>query len=283
MNSRYWATPSAVPANLARRLGRWVAMPAGQVSLWQARTMMQPSASISAVPKEYSSAPSSAAIMMSRPVFMPPSTRTPDPVPEIVVAQGPLRVGQAELPRHAGVLDGGQRRRARSAVAAGDHHDVGQRLDDTGGDGADPVLGHELDRHVGHRVDLLEVVDELGQVLDGVDVVVGRRGDQAHTGLGVAQAGDLGRHLVARQVPALAGLGPLGHLDVELVGEGAVLRRHAEAAGGDLLDPGVDVGGRVPGPVAVAALAALAAVVAGADHVEGQGQRLVGLGRQGAV
>ena len=29
-------------------------------------------------------------------------------------------------------------------------HDVGQRLDDTGGDGADAVLGHELHRHVGH-------------------------------------------------------------------------------------------------------------------------------------
>src|SRR5437763_1619251 len=51
-------------------------MPVGHVSLWQARTMMQPSAIIAAVPKEYSSAPSSAAITTSRPVRKPPSTRT---------------------------------------------------------------------------------------------------------------------------------------------------------------------------------------------------------------
>src|SRR5437763_321178 len=88
---------------------------------------------------------------------------------------------------------------------------------------------------------------------------------------------------MARQVPALAGLGALGHLDVELVGEGAVLRRHTETAGGDLLDAGVAVLRRSPGAVAVAALAALAAVVAGPDQVEGQGQRLVGLGRPRAV
>ena len=51
-------------------------MPVGQVSLWQARAMMQPSAIIAAVPNEYSSAPSSAATSTSRPVMNPPSTRT---------------------------------------------------------------------------------------------------------------------------------------------------------------------------------------------------------------
>ena len=69
-------TISGVPANLARRCGCWVAMPTGQVSRWQVRTMMQPSASRAAVPNEYSSAPSRAARTTSRPVFRPPSTRT---------------------------------------------------------------------------------------------------------------------------------------------------------------------------------------------------------------
>ena len=75
-NNRYAATPSGVPANLARRWGRWVAMPVEQVSRWQARSMMQPSAIIAAVPKLNSSAPSRAAISTSRPVMNPPSTRT---------------------------------------------------------------------------------------------------------------------------------------------------------------------------------------------------------------
>jgi hypothetical protein len=51
-------------------------MPTGQLSWWQVRTIRQPSASSAAVPKPYSSAPSSAASSTSRPVLRPPSTRT---------------------------------------------------------------------------------------------------------------------------------------------------------------------------------------------------------------
>ena len=56
---------------------------------------------------------------------------------------------------------------------------VGVRFRDAGGDGADPDLGDELDADPGMRVDVLQVVDELLQILDRVDVVVRRRRDQA--------------------------------------------------------------------------------------------------------
>lgn len=49
----------------------------------------------------------------------------------------------------------------------------------------------------------MEVVDELGEVLDGVDVVVRRRGDQGHSGLAAPQVGDVGAHLLGRQLPTL--------------------------------------------------------------------------------
>ena len=93
-----------------------------------------------------------------------------------------------------------------------------------------PASRHELHRHVGDRVDLLQVVDELREVLDRVDVVVRRRRDEPDAGLGVPQPRDLGADLVAGQLPALAGLRALGDLDVELVGEHAVLGCDAEAA-----------------------------------------------------
>ena len=76
----------------------------------------------------------------------------------------------------------------------------------------------------------LQVVDQLGQVLDGVDVVVRRRRDQRHAGRGMAQPGDLLGHLVAGQLPAFAGLGPLGHLDLQHPGVGQVFDGHAEPA-----------------------------------------------------
>ena len=59
-----------------RSSGFWVAMPTGHVSRWQTRIMMQPSTTSGAVENPYSSAPSSAAMTTSRPVFIWPSVWT---------------------------------------------------------------------------------------------------------------------------------------------------------------------------------------------------------------
>src|SRR5207302_10205231 len=98
------------------------------------------------------------------------------------------------------VLDAGQGRGPGPAVVAADEHHVGVGLGDAGGDGADADLGHQLDADAGVVVGVLEVVDQFGQILDGIDVVVGRRGDQADAGRGVADLGDPGIDLVAGQL-----------------------------------------------------------------------------------
>ncbi len=51
-------------------------MPTGQLFEWQVRAIAQPWATSAAVPNENSSAPSSAAITTSCPVFRPPSARS---------------------------------------------------------------------------------------------------------------------------------------------------------------------------------------------------------------
>ena len=68
-----------------------------------------------------------------------------DAVAQPLQQQHLLRLGEPELPRHAGVLDAGQRRGAGAAVVAGDQDDVGVRLGDAGRDRADAGDGHELD------------------------------------------------------------------------------------------------------------------------------------------
>ena len=100
----------------------------------------------------------------------------------------------------------------------------------------DADLGDEL--HVNPRVAIrvLQVVDELRQVLDRVDVVVRRRRNQRHAGRRVPHLGDPRIHLEAGQLTALAGLGALRHLDLEIARVDEVLARHAEARRGDLLD-----------------------------------------------
>ena len=71
-----------------------------------------------------------------------------DAAAQAVQHQRLVRLGEADLPRRAGVLDRGERRGAGAALEAGDRHVVGARLGDAGGDRADADLGDELHRHL---------------------------------------------------------------------------------------------------------------------------------------
>lgn len=112
-------------------------------------------------------------------------------------------------------------------------------------------------RHRGERLRVLHaaVVDELGEVFDAVDVVHRWRGDQADAYACESSAGDLGIDLHAHELATLAGLGPLGDLD--LVAGDEVFGGHAKTTRGDLLGHGGDAVAEV-----VRGLAALAAAAA---------------------
>ena len=161
---------------------------------------------------------------------------------QVVEHQRLVRLSDAQFPGNAGVLDARQRGSACAAVVAGDEDVVGVRLGDARGDGANADLGDQLDADARLGVGVLEVVDQLGQILDGVDVVVGRRTDEHDARDGVADAGDVIGDFVAGELAAFAGLGALGHFDLELVGVGQVVggggSSDAEPPGGDLLDGG---------------------------------------------
>jgi hypothetical protein len=89
--------------------------------------------------------------------------------------------------------------------------------------------------------------------------------------------------LVAGELPAFAGLGPLGHLDLHHVGVDKVFCGDPEAARGDLLDRRTH---RVPvwqRLVAIRFLAALASVRLAADAIHGDGERCMRLARNRAV
>ena len=122
-----------------------------------------------------------------------------DPVAQLVEHQGLLGLGQAELPRYAGVLDRRQRAGARAAVVSADQNDVAVSLRHARGHRAYADLGHQLDADPSPRIAVLEVEDELGQVLDRVDVVVRRRADQRDARRGEADLGDPRPDLVAGQ------------------------------------------------------------------------------------
>ena len=121
-----------------------------------------------------------------------------DAAAQIVQHQGLVGFGQAQFPRNARVLDAGLRRGARAAVVAADEHHVGMGLGHAGGDGAHAHFGHQLHADARLVVGVLQVVDQLRQVLDRINVMVRRRGDQADARRGVADLGDPGIDLCRR-------------------------------------------------------------------------------------
>ena len=158
---------------------------------------------------------------------------------KIVQHERLVRFGQAEFPRRARVFDGRERRRAGAAVVAGDEHHVRVRLGDAGGDGADADFGDELHADARVAVGVLQVVNQLRQIFDGINVVVRRRRNQADARRGAARLGDLRINFFAGQFAAFAGLRALRHLDLQFLRVDEVMARHAETAARDLFDRGI--------------------------------------------
>ncbi len=197
-------------------------------------------------------------------------------VAQTVGDQRLLGLGQTQLPRGAGIFDRGEGARASAAVITGDGDEVGIGLGHAAGNGANAGFGDQFHRHQTAWVDLLDVENELGQILDGVDVVVRRRRDQGHAGHGITQLGDLGGDLVAGQLATLAGLGTLRHLDLHHIGVHQVVGGDAKAAGSHLLDAGV-----LLGTEALGIFAPFTGVALTAEAVHGNSQCLVGLRAEG--
>ena len=200
--------------------------PVGQVSRWHWRAMSQPIATSAAVPNANSSAPSSAAIEQVAAGLEAAVGAQRDAVAQVVAEQDLVDLGQTELPRRADVLDRRQRRGAGPAGVTG-QVDVRRRRPWRRRPRSSRRRGSatSLTPIRARRVDRPQVGDELGEVLDRVDVVVRRRADVALAGLAATERGDVGRRLAAGQLAALARLRALGDLDLELVGAGEVRRR----------------------------------------------------------
>ena len=153
-------------------------MPTGQVLRWHLRIMMQPSTTSGAVAKPNSSAPSSAPMTTSRPVFIWPSTCTamrPRSRFSTSVCCVSARPSSHGVPACL-IDDCGDAPVPPSWPAIS--HVVGLGLGHAGGHRADADFGDQLHRDRRRGVRVLEVVDQLREVLDRVDVVVRRRRDR---------------------------------------------------------------------------------------------------------
>ena len=98
-----------------------------------------------------------------------------DAAPERVEDEGLVGLREPDLPRRPRVLDRREGACPRAAVVSGDGDVVRVALRDPGRHRAHPHLGDQLHADPGLGVDVLQIVHELGEILDRVDVVVWRR------------------------------------------------------------------------------------------------------------
>jgi hypothetical protein len=155
---------------------------------------------------------------------------------KIVKYQSLVSLSQTQLPRETSVLDTSPSRGTSTTIVTRDQDVIGLGLGDTRGDDTDTDLRHKLDGDSGSRAGALKIVDQLLEILNGVNVVVRRRRDKTDTRGGVTGTSNRLGHLVARKLTTLTRLGTLSHLDLKLVGVSKVGRSDTETTRSDLLD-----------------------------------------------
>ena len=151
-------------------------------------------------------------------------------VSQAIQHQRLLRLSQANLRTDTRKAHGTCWAGTRTTFRTANHDEVSFRLCHTCGNRAHATLCHQLHADSSRRVDVLQVEDELGEVFDGVDVVMWWGRDEADARNGVTRLGDNLVHLEARQLSTFTRLGSLCHLDLYLFCVHQIFSRHTETS-----------------------------------------------------
>ena len=189
-----------------------------------------------------------------------------DAVADAVDQQGLVGFGQADFPRQTNRFDAAQRAGAGAAAVAADVDDIGIAFGNTGGNRTNAHFRDQFDADFGRWVHGFQVIDQLGQVFNAVNVMMGRRADQRNARRTVAQHRNLCRDFVTRQLAALTWFRALRHLDLQLFGAHQIFWCDAKATRRHLFD----LAGAL-GEVAIFGFTAFTAVAHAAQPVHGNG------------
>ena len=113
------------------------------------------------------------------------------------------------------------------------------RLGHSGGDSAHTGLRNKLNADTRDRINTPQIVDELVKVLNGVNIVVGRKAiSSQHQVWRRRRRAIVSSTLCPGSLPSFAGLGTLGDLDLQLIRVDQIVGGHTESPRSDLLDGG---------------------------------------------
>ena len=146
-----------------------------------------------------------------------------------------------KLPWKSRIIDGVSRSRSSTAVIGGYQDYLSTCLGNTSCDRSHTSFGYQFYRDPGVGVGVFQIIDQLRQILDGVNIVMRWRGDQGNTGGGMSGLRYPRIYLFARKLSALTRLCALCHLDLDLFGADQVAGGDTETSGCHLFDGGTTV------------------------------------------
>ena len=203
------------------------------------------------------------------------------PVAQFIAQQGVVGLGQAQFPGQTRVTNRSQRRSARSSIVARDQNGIGVRFGYPRSNDPYSRFRHEFDVDARSRVGIFEVKNQLRQILNGINIVVRRRRNQAYPWCGMPYAANPFIHFMAGQLPTFTRLGTLRHFDLQFSSVAEVITGYSKTTGSHLFD------GRTF-PIAIffgfkadLVFTAFATVAFAANTVHGNGQGRVGFVRNG--
>src|SRR5438105_13107461 len=117
-----------------------------------------------------------------------------------------MSFAQTNFPRKTGVLYGGQRRRAGTAVVAADRDHVGARFGDASSNNAYAGAGNKFYADASAGIHGPQIVNQLRELFDAVNVVVRWRRNQGRARRGVPDARDVFADFLCGQLAAFTRL-----------------------------------------------------------------------------
>src|SRR5207244_13205903 len=103
------------------------------------------------------------------------------------------------------MLDTSQGRCSGAAIIATDEYHISMGFRDAGGNGSYSNLSHELNADARSGIRIFQIMDQLGEVFDGIDIVMRRRRDKATAGRRVTSFRNRRKNFVARKSGSFQG------------------------------------------------------------------------------
>ena len=159
-----------------------------------------------------------------------------DTVSKAIHKKGLMCFRKSKLPGKSCIMDGASRSSSCTSVIAGNQNNLCASLCNTSCYSAHTSLRNQFYGNICIFVCIFQVIDQLCQLLNGIDVMMGRRGDQADTRGGMTGFCNPRVNLLCRKVSAFTWLCALCHFDLDFFCRYQIAAGNAKTSAGYLLD-----------------------------------------------